>query len=76
MSALITSTDLFAGAGGSSTGMTQIPGVHVRYAANHWKLVTEIHNANHPDTDHAVVDLHKEDPRYFATTDLLWASPE
>lgn len=35
---MITVTDLFAGAGGSSTGAIQIPGVHVRYAANHWKL--------------------------------------
>ncbi len=35
----LTVTDLFAGAGGSSTGMVTIPGVEVRIAANHWKLV-------------------------------------
>lgn len=73
---MITVTDLFAGAGGSSTGATQIPGVHVKIAANHWKLVTEIHNLNHPDTDHAVVDLHQERPGFFPKTDFLWASPE
>jgi DNA (cytosine-5)-methyltransferase 1 len=72
----LTVTDLFAGAGGSSTGMVQVPGVHVRYAANHWALACETHNLNHPNTDHAVVDLHLEDPRYFARTDILWASPE
>lgn len=72
----LTVTDLFAGAGGSSTGMVQIPGVHVRYAANHWAPAVAIHNANHPDTHHAAVDLHHEDPRYFARTDILWASPE
>jgi DNA (cytosine-5)-methyltransferase 1 len=72
----VTVTDLFAGAGGSSTGMVNIPGVHVRYAANHWQLACDIHNANHPDTDHAAVDLHQEDPRFFAYTDILWASPE
>ena len=73
---MITVTDLFAGAGGSSTGATQIPGVHVKIAANHWKLVTDIHNLNHPDTDHAVVDLHQERPGFFPKTDILWASPE
>lgn len=73
---MLTVTDLFAGAGGSSTGMVSIPGVRVRYAANHWRLACDIHNANHPDTDHAAVDLHQEDPRFFARTDILWASPE
>ena len=72
----VTVTDLFAGAGGSSTGGSQVPGVKIRYAANHWKLAIAVHNANHPDTDHAAVDLHKEDPRFFARTDILWASPE
>lgn len=73
---MITVTDLFAGAGGSSTGAVQVPGVHVRIAANHFKLVTDIHALNHPTTDHAVVDLHLEDPAYFPKTDMLWASPE
>lgn len=73
---MITVTDLFCGAGGSSTGAMQIDGVHVEMAANHWKLVTEIHNLNHPDTDHAVVDLHEERPSFFRRTDILWASPE
>lgn len=71
-----TLTDLFAGAGGSSTGATQVPGIEVRIAANHWKLVTEIHALNHPNTDHAVVDLHEERPSFFPKTDMLWASPE
>lgn len=71
-----TLTDLFAGAGGSSTGAIQVPGVRVRIAANHWKLVTDIHALNHPHTDHAVVDLHQERPSFFPHTDMLWASPE
>lgn len=76
MSHNVTVTDLFAGAGGSSTGMTQIQGLHVVIAANHWKLAIETHNTNHPDTDHAAVDLHQEDPAFFPRTDILWASPE
>lgn len=73
---MLTVTDLFAGAGGSSTGAAQVPGIEVKIAANHWKLVTEIHALNHPTTDHAVVDLHEERPSFFPKTDILWASPE
>jgi DNA (cytosine-5)-methyltransferase 1 len=69
-------TDLFAGAGGSSTGIVNVPGAHVAMAANHWKLAIAVHNQNHPGTDHAAVDLHQEDPRFFPKTDALWASPE
>ncbi|MGW5751279.1 DNA cytosine methyltransferase [Nocardia rhamnosiphila] len=73
---MITLTDLFCGAGGSSTGATQVPGVHVVLAANHWPLAVETHNANHPDTDHDCADLSQVDPRRYRRTDVLWASPE
>lgn len=73
---MITMTDLFCGAGGSSTGAVQVPGVSVRMAANHWDLAIETHNTNHPTTDHACADLSQVDPRLFPRTDLLWASPE
>lgn len=69
-------TDIFAGAGGSSTGMIAVPGVEIRIAANHNPLAVDVHNMNHPDTDHACVDLHLEDPRNFPRTTFLWASPE
>jgi len=48
----LTLTDLFCGAGGSSTGATSIPGVSVKIAANHWQLAVDTHNTNHPSTDH------------------------
>lgn len=76
MTANLTLTDLFCGAGGSSTGATDVPGVSVRLAANHWDLAIETHNANHPDTDHLQADISQTDPRYVPNTDLLWASPE
>lgn len=72
----ITVTDIFAGAGGSSTGMAQVPGVHIVVAANHWPLAVAVHADNHQNTEHACVDLHREDPRNFPRTDILWASPE
>ena len=71
----LTNTDLFAGAGGSSTGMVAA-GVEVRIAANHWDLACSVHQANHPTTDHAIADIHQADPHYFPKTDTLWASPE
>jgi len=72
----LTMTDLFCGAGGSSTGATSVPGVTVRLAANHWDRAIETHNANHPETDHLQADISQTDPRYIPRTDLLWASPE
>lgn len=72
----LTMTDLFCGAGGSSTGAVSVPGVTVRLAANHWDLAIETHNTNHPDVDHLQADISNTDPRYVPTTDLLWASPE
>jgi DNA (cytosine-5)-methyltransferase 1 len=72
----LTLTDLFCGAGGSSTGAIAVPGVQVRIASNHWDLAVETHNTNHPDADHLCADLSSTDPRRFPRTDLLWASPE
>jgi DNA (cytosine-5)-methyltransferase 1 len=72
----LTLTDLFCGAGGSSTGAVAIPGVEVRIASNHWELAVETHNTNHPTADHLCADLSQISPRYFPRTDILWASPE
>lgn len=69
-------TDIFAGAGGSSTGAASVAGVQVDMSANHWPLAVRVHAANHPKTRHACVDLHMENPRNFPRTDMLWASPE
>ncbi|WP_230670957.1 DNA cytosine methyltransferase [Rathayibacter sp. Leaf248] len=73
---MLTVTDLFCGAGGSSSGMVQIPGVRIRMAANHWNLAIESHQTNHPDTDHDSADLSQVEPSRYPTTDILWASPE
>lgn len=71
-----TLTDLFAGAGGSSSGAEQVPGIKVRIAANHWKLAVETHNTNLPHADHDCADISQVDPRRYPATDFLWASPE
>jgi len=72
----LTMHDLFAGAGGSSTGAISVPGVAVRVAMNHWPKAVEVHNANHPDTRHVCADISQYDPRRVPTADLGWFSPE
>jgi len=71
---MTTITDLFAGAGGSSTGATQA-GVTVRLAANHWQTAIDTHQLNHPGADHDCADISQTDPSRYPRTDLLWASP-
>lgn len=66
--------DLFAGAGGFSTGAKQA-GCTVVWAANHWRAAVDIHSANHPETAHACQDLHQADWRDVPTHDILLASP-
>lgn len=71
----ITITDMFCGAGGSSTGAVQA-GAEVRVAVNHWKRAIETHNTNHPNALHVLTDLSNADPRRFPKTTILIASPE
>lgn len=66
--------DLFAGAGGFSTG-ARMAGCSVVWAANHWPLAVEWHAANHPDAAHVCQDLHQADWRAVPAHDLLLASP-
>lgn len=66
--------DLFAGAGGFSTGAA-MAGCTVAWAANHWPAAVEVHAANHPRTAHACQDLHQADWSQVPAHDLLLASP-
>lgn len=66
--------DLFAGAGGSSEGARQA-GARIVWAANHWPLAVEVHQRNHPETEHACQDLHQCDWTSVPRADLVLASP-
>jgi DNA (cytosine-5)-methyltransferase 1 len=66
--------DLFAGAGGFSTGAT-MAGARVLWAANHWPAAVQWHSVNHPGTLHACQDLQQADFRDAPAHDLLLASP-
>lgn len=66
--------DLFAGAGGFSTGAT-LAGCKVVWAANHWPAAVLVHANNHPDTLHLCQDLQQADWTQVPAHDLLMASP-
>ena len=66
--------DLFAGAGGFSTG-ARLAGLQVVWAANHWPAAVQTHAANHPDTQHACQDLQQADWTQVPAHDVLLASP-
>jgi DNA (cytosine-5)-methyltransferase 1 len=74
---MVTVTDFFCGAGGSTLGM-KLAGFDVRLAVNHTEIAIQTHGYNHPETDHACEDLQEKDshPGRYPRTTILWASPE
>lgn len=66
--------DLFAGAGGFSTG-AHMAGCNVVWAANHWQAAVEVHALNHPGAQHICQDLHQARWEAVPAHELLLASP-
>lgn len=66
--------DLFAGAGGTSTGAV-MAGARVVAAVNHWRRAVETHALNHPVTRHFCEDAAVLDPTTLPPHDVLLASP-
>lgn len=66
--------DLFAGAGGFSTG-AKMAGIDVIWAANHWRAAVDYHELNHPTAKHKCQDLHQADWSQVPQHDILLASP-
>lgn len=54
---------LFAGAGGSCTGIELAIQRHVDIACNHSEAAISCHRANHPQTKHHIEDVRRLDPR-------------
>jgi DNA (cytosine-5)-methyltransferase 1 len=72
---VITVTDLFCGAGGSSLG-AEGAGMELVMAANHWSTAIDVHQAAFPAARHDCADITQVDPRRYQVTDILLASPE
>lgn len=75
--------DLFAGAGGCSTGCLKAAtarGQRVELVAvNHWPIAVETHMRNHPEARHFCTTIETLDPRVAVPSgklDLLIAAPE
>lgn len=80
--------DLFCGAGGVTTGISQVPGVHVVACVNHDAKAIESHAANYPETLHFTEDIRTLNTapmverlemmrgRYPWAKSVLWASCE
>lgn len=66
--------DLFAGWGGFTLGAQQA-GHRVVWAANHWAVAVQAHQAMHPEVEHVCQDLHQADWSLVPAYDLLVASP-
>ena len=73
---MLTYTDLFCGAGGTSIGAQSVPGVRLKVAANHWAKAIEVHQSNFPDAIHDCADISQVDFRRYPRTDMLIATPE
>jgi DNA (cytosine-5)-methyltransferase 1 len=75
--------DLFAGAGGSSTGakraIAKLGGEMDLVAVNHWRTAVSTHSYNHPNARHYCITLDAARPEDLVPDgglDLLLASPE
>lgn len=66
--------DLFAGAGGFSTG-AEMAGCTVVWAADHWPEAVQVHANNHPNAEHVCQDLQQADWTQVPRHDILLASP-
>lgn len=66
--------DLFAGAGGTTTG-AKSSGVEIVWAANHNPVAVEYHALNHPEVQHTCQDLQQADWSLLPEHDIVFASP-
>jgi DNA (cytosine-5)-methyltransferase 1 len=77
--AQVFAVDLFAGAGGASTGIQWATGESPQIAINHCVHAIEMHGINHPETTHYCRKIEDLDPAKLCkgvSPDVLWASPD
>lgn len=70
----LSATDLFCGAGGSSSGLVEA-GYDLIEALNHDRVSISTHAANHPTARHRCEDINGLDKRTLPRTRILWGSP-
>ncbi|WP_424533713.1 DNA cytosine methyltransferase [Sphaerisporangium viridialbum] len=68
--------EMFAGGGGSGTGIAAVPGTRLTFAANHAKPAKWTYVENHPGVDFWLGDVQAADAiEKFPYSTFFWASP-
>lgn len=68
--------EMFAGGGGSGTGIAAVPGTKIKFAANHAKPAKWTYVENHPNVDFWLGDVQQADAiEKFPYASFFWASP-
>ncbi|MFI6497109.1 DNA cytosine methyltransferase [Nonomuraea typhae] len=68
--------EMFAGGGGSGTGIAAVPGTKIKFAANHAKPAKWTYVENHPSVDFWLGDVQAADAiEKFPYASFFWASP-
>lgn len=73
---VIRAEDHFCGAGGTTTGLFQVPGFTVVHAANHDPTSIATHSTNYPMVEHSCADIPTMKPEGCPEADVLFTSPE
>jgi DNA (cytosine-5)-methyltransferase 1 len=67
--------DEFSGFGGTSQGVTAVPGVELVFAANHKPIAVEVHSLNFPKAEHYLGDVVRAPIETFPRADWFCSSP-
>ena len=69
--------DLFCGVGGFSTGFVQA-GIDIVIAVDYNEIALKAHEANHPNTEHLLLDLYDTDQvdflidKIYSSSSVVW----
>ena len=66
--------DMFAGGGGTSSGLHNVKGIQIGAALNHWQNAIKTHMINFKKAKHFWADVYEIDENILPQSDGLWAS--
>ncbi|RWX03384.1 DNA cytosine methyltransferase [Flavobacterium cerinum] len=72
----ITAADFFAGGGGVSDALYDMPGVSLQWILNHDKIAIKTNSFHHPGIKTYWSDIYVQDEHELDPVDLVWASIE
>lgn len=72
----VTAADFFAGGGGVSEALYNMPGVDLRWILNHDNVAVNTNSFHHPEIKTYLADIYVQDEHELEPVDLVWASIE